>query len=117
MGEVYDPSTGKVARTVAFATPDVVDRAVSAARDAAESWASTALGARSSKMFAFRRLLDDRRRELALAIAHEHGKVVDDALGEVARGIEVVEFACGIPHLSKGEYSEGVARGIDTYSI
>jgi malonate-semialdehyde dehydrogenase (acetylating) / methylmalonate-semialdehyde dehydrogenase len=116
-GEVYDPATGRVTRNVAFASPAVVDEAVSAAKTAFAGWSTTSLAQRTKILFSFRELLADRAAELAAIVTEEHGKVLSDALGEVGRGLEVVEFACGIPQLLKGGYSEGVSKGIDVYSI
>ncbi len=114
---VFDPSTGAAAREVALAGPEALDAAVAGASRAAAEWGETALGRRVAILFAFREILDARKGELARAISSEHGKVVSDALGEVARGQEVVEFACGIPHLLKGGYSESVSTGTDVHSI
>jgi len=116
-GEIFNPATGEVSAHVNFATPDLLDEAVKAAGIAGESWAKTSLTKRVQIMFAFREILNARKEELAACITAEHGKVLSDALGEVVRGMEVVEFACGIPHLLKGGYSEGVSTGIDVYSI
>ncbi|MGV1036660.1 MAG: CoA-acylating methylmalonate-semialdehyde dehydrogenase [Candidatus Nanopelagicales bacterium] len=116
-GEVFDPATGEVSATVDFATVDVVDQAVAAASAAAQYWGNTSLTKRTQVLFAFRELLNERKEEVAALITAEHGKVLSDALGEVTRGLEVVEFACGIPHLLKGGYSEGVSSGVDVYSI
>ena len=116
-GDVFNPATGEVSTKVDFATPQIVDEAVSAARVAGEAWAKTSLTKRVQVMFAFREILNARKEELAACITSEHGKVLSDALGEVVRGMEVVEFACGIPQLLKGGYSEGVSAGIDVYSI
>ena len=116
-GDVFNPATGDVSAKVNFATPKVVDEAVKAAVTAGEAWAKTSLTKRVQVMFAFREILNARKEELAASITSEHGKVLSDALGEVVRGMEVVEFACGIPQLLKGGYSEGVSAGIDVYSI
>jgi malonate-semialdehyde dehydrogenase (acetylating) / methylmalonate-semialdehyde dehydrogenase len=116
-GEVYDPATGEVARQVAFASPGVVDEAVSSGRGAFENWRHSSLAQRSKILFAFRELMSARASELAAIVTAEHGKVLSDALGEVGRGLEVVEFACGIPHLLKGGYSEEVSTGVDVHSI
>jgi malonate-semialdehyde dehydrogenase (acetylating) / methylmalonate-semialdehyde dehydrogenase len=116
-GEIYDPATGEVSARVAYATREDVDAAVTAARAAFESWRQSSLMQRGRIMFAFRELLDSSREELAQIIVSEHGKVRQDALGEIARGQEVVEFACGIPHLSKGEFAENVSTSVDAYSI
>jgi len=116
-GDVYDPATGDPRARVAFAGADVVDAAVVAAARAAESWRHTSLTARSRVMFAFRDLIERRKRDLAEILTHEHGKVLSDALGEVTRGLEVVEFACGLPELLKGGFSENVSTDVDSYSI
>jgi malonate-semialdehyde dehydrogenase (acetylating) / methylmalonate-semialdehyde dehydrogenase len=116
-GDVYDPATGQVTGRVDFAGPAEVDLAVTAARDALRSWRRVSLARRASVMFAFRELVRDHAAELAKLITQEHGKVVADAAGEVSRGLEVVEFACGIPHLLKGGYSENVSTNVDSYSI
>jgi len=116
-GDVYDPSTGEVTGQVDFATADDVSTAVAAAKDAFASWRDTSLTKRAGVLFAFRELVRSHRAELAALISAEHGKVRSDAEGEVARGLEVVEFACGIPHLLKGGYSENVSTRVDSYSI
>ena len=117
LADVYDPATGRVTRQVALADGDDVRAAVTAASSAFPGWRDTSLSRRSAVLFAFRELLNARKGELAAIITSEHGKVLSDALGEVTRGLEVVEFACGIPHLLKGGFSEGVSTGIDVYSI
>jgi len=116
-GEIFDPATGQLSGTVDFASKEVVDQAVEAAAKAFIEWRKTSLAKRSQVLFAFRELLNAKKEELAAIITAEHGKVLSDALGEVTRGLEVVEFACGIPHLLKGAYSESVSTGIDSYSI
>ena len=116
-GEIFNPATGEVSAHVAFATPIVLDEAVQAATKAGREWAQTSLTKRVHTLFAFREILNARKEEVAALITAEHGKVLSDALGEVTRGLEVVEFACGLPHLLKGGYSEGVSNGIDVYSI
>jgi malonate-semialdehyde dehydrogenase (acetylating) / methylmalonate-semialdehyde dehydrogenase len=116
-GDVFDPATGEVARRVAMASADDVDSAVAAARDAFPKWRETSLTRRTQILFAFRELLNARKDELADIITAEHGKVTADALGEVTRGQEAVEFACGIPHLLKGGFTEGASTGVDVYSI
>ena len=116
-GEIFNPATGEVTATVNFATPEILDEAVTAAIIAGQEWGKTSLTKRVQTLFAFREILNARKEELAAVITSEHGKVLSDALGEVTRGLEVVEFACGIPHLLKGGYSEGVSTGIDVYSI
>jgi malonate-semialdehyde dehydrogenase (acetylating) / methylmalonate-semialdehyde dehydrogenase len=116
-GAVYDPATGDERSSVAFATREDVDTAVAAATSAFDSWRDASLSERGRILFAFRQLLDENRDELANIVVSEHGKVRQDALGEVARGLEVVEFACGIPHLLKGEFSENVSSKVDAFSI
>ena len=116
-GDIYDPATGQVAGVVDFATQGDVDDAVAAAKEAAKSWGRTSLTKRATVLFAFRELVKNHAAELAALITSEHGKVASDAAGEVARGLEVVEFACGIPHLLKGGFSENVSTGVDSYSI
>lgn len=116
-GEVYNPATGEVIREVAFASGADVDAAVGAAADALPSWRETSLASRTKVLFAFRDLVARRADDLARLIVEEHGKVHADARGEVQRGLEVAEFACGIPHLIKGEFSEGVSSGVDSYSV
>jgi malonate-semialdehyde dehydrogenase (acetylating)/methylmalonate-semialdehyde dehydrogenase len=116
-GDIYNPASGQVSGTVDYAGPAEVDAAVAAATAALPGWRGTSLVRRSAVMFAFRELLRARRPELAAVISAEHGKVESDAAGEVTRGLEVVEFACGIPHLLKGGFSENVGTGVDAYSI
>ena len=116
-GDVYDPATGQVTGQVDFASPAEVDLAVAAAKDALQDWRRASLARRATTLFAFRELARDHATELAKLITEEHGKVAADAAGEVARGLEVVEFACGIPHLLKGGYSENVSTNVDSYSI
>jgi malonate-semialdehyde dehydrogenase (acetylating)/methylmalonate-semialdehyde dehydrogenase len=116
-GDVFNPATGDVSAKVDFASSAVVDEAVAAAKSAWIEWRNTSLAKRTQVLFAFREIVNAKKEELAKAITLEHGKVLSDALGEVTRGLEVVEFACGIPHLLKGGYSEGVSTGIDVYSI
>lgn len=113
---VFDPATGVPARTVALAEPADVDRAVTAARTAFADWSQASLAKRSGVLFAFRELLAARAGELAAAVTAEHGKTLDDARGEVQRGLEVVEFACGIAHLMKGEASEQISTRVDSTS-
>jgi malonate-semialdehyde dehydrogenase (acetylating)/methylmalonate-semialdehyde dehydrogenase len=116
-GPIHDPATGEVTGYVDFATAGEVEAAVTAATAAAGEWGESSLAQRSRLLFALRELLDERRAELGAVISAEHGKTRSDAEGEVARGLEVVELACGIGHLLKGSFSEGVSRGVDTYSI
>lgn len=114
---VFNPATGTQTAEVAMATGDDVDRAVAAASRAYESWRDAPLTRRQNIMFAFRELVAENRGEIAKAMTAEHGKTIDDALGEVQRGLEVIEFACNIAHLLKGDYSEQVSTGVDTYSF
>ncbi|OLF10485.1 methylmalonate-semialdehyde dehydrogenase (acylating) [Actinophytocola xinjiangensis] len=114
---VFDPATGVAHKEVVLAGQSDVDLAVASAGKAAAGWAESSLSQRTRVLFAYRQLLHEHRRELAELITAEHGKVLDDAAGEVQRGLEVVEFACGIPHLLKGEHSEQVSRGVDAYSV
>src|SRR5579871_791551 len=116
-GDVFDPATGTRTKEVAFASSADVDTAVAAARAAFATWRNASLAERTKILFAFRELVHDHADELAAIITEEHGKVLNDAAGEVARGLEVVEFACGIPHLVKGGYSESVSTRVDVYSI
>ena len=116
-GDVYDPATGKVAARVAFAGTDEVNRAVAAARTAFATWSETPPPRRAAVLFKFRELVVANADRLAMAITHEHGKTFEDAKGEVQRGLEVVEFACGIPQLLKGEFTENVGRDIDSFSV
>jgi malonate-semialdehyde dehydrogenase (acetylating)/methylmalonate-semialdehyde dehydrogenase len=116
-GDVFDPAVGQITKTVELADRATVEVAVAAAKAAFPGWRDTSLSRRVQIMFAFRELLNSRKEELASLITEEHGKVISDALGEVARGQEVVEFACGIPQLLKGGFSEQVSNSVDVYSI
>ncbi len=116
-GDVFNPATGAVAAKVRMASAADVDHAVAAALRAQPAWGATPPARRAAVMFEFRNLLYSHTDELAEMLSAEHGKTLADAKGELARGIEVVEFACGIPQLLKGEYSEGVASGIDSFAI
>ena len=116
-GDVFNPATGEISATVDFASIDVVDEAVAVAKRASHLWRQATLARRTQVLFAFREIVNSKKEELARAITAEHGKVISDALGEVTRGLEVVEFACGIPHLLKGGYSESASTSIDVYSI
>ena len=116
-GEVFNPATGEITGHVDFASVAVADEVVGAAQKAFEEWRGTSLAKRTQILFAFREILNARKEEVAALITAEHGKVLSDALGEVTRGQEVVEFACGIPYLLKGGYSEGVSTEVDVYSI
>jgi malonate-semialdehyde dehydrogenase (acetylating)/methylmalonate-semialdehyde dehydrogenase len=116
-GDVLDPATGHVTAQVPLATATEVGAAVAAARDAFADWSRASLTRRTQVLFAFRELLSARRDELAAIITAEHGKVLSDARGEVGRGLEVVEFACGVPHLARGGYSANVSSDVDTHSL
>ena len=114
---VFNPATGEVASTVCLADAQDVDDAVRAADAAFPAWAAEPPLKRARVMFRFKQLIERNMDILAGAIVHEHGKVLDDAKGEVVRGLEVVEYACGIPELLKGEYTEQIARGIDAWTM
>ena len=116
-GDVYDPALGIATKRVALAAEEDVDAAVTAAKEAFPAWRDLSLARRQAILFAFRELLNARKGELAEIITSEHGKVLSDALGEISRGQEVVEFACGLAHHLKGEYSEQVSTGVDAYSL
>jgi malonate-semialdehyde dehydrogenase (acetylating) / methylmalonate-semialdehyde dehydrogenase len=116
-GDVFNPATGEVAARVPFASANDVEAAVAAARKAFPGWAATPPLRRARVLFKLKELLEKHADELAAIITAEHGKVLSDARGSVTRGIEVVEFACGIPHLLKGEFSENIGAGIDSYSL
>jgi malonate-semialdehyde dehydrogenase (acetylating) / methylmalonate-semialdehyde dehydrogenase len=114
---VHDPALGSVTASVPLASAAEVDEVVAAAATAFRTWRHSSLTARTQVLFAFRELLNQRKEELAAIITAEHGKVLSDALGEVTRGLEVAEFACGIPHLLKGGYSQSVSTKVDVHSI
>ncbi|MCS7483212.1 CoA-acylating methylmalonate-semialdehyde dehydrogenase [Umezawaea endophytica] len=116
-GDVYDPATGQVAARVDFASSADVDEAVAAAKAAFTGWRGASLAQRASVMFAFRELFNARKAELAAIVTAEHGKVLSDAAGEIQRALEAVEFACGIPNLIKGGFSENASTKVDVYSI
>ena len=116
-GPVFDPATGEQTHEVDFADPSEVDKAVESARETFASWRATSLSKRAEIMFRIRELLEARKTDVAKILTSQHGKVLSDAIGEVQRGLENVEFATGIPNLLKGEYSEQVSTGIDVYSI
>jgi len=115
--DVFNPATGAVSGRVALASAGEVDAAVASAKAAFPAWSDTPPVRRARVMFKFKELLETQRDQLAAIITREHGKVFEDAKGEVARGIDVVEFATGIPHLMKGEYSDQVSTGIDQFSL
>jgi len=116
-GIVWNPATGEEQAQVAFADASEVDQAVATAQEAWSEWRTTSLSKRAEVMFRLRDLVDRNRRELAELITLEHGKTLPDAMGEVARGLENIEFACGIPTLLKGGYSEQASRGVDVYQL
>src|SRR3954453_476556 len=116
-GDVFNPASGEVTGKVAMANAAEVDKAVAAAAEAWPAWAATPPLRRARVMFRLKELLEQNRKEMSAIITAEHGKVLSDADGEVQRGLEVVEFACGIPHLLKGEYTDQVGTGIDAWSI
>ncbi|UKY50341.1 CoA-acylating methylmalonate-semialdehyde dehydrogenase [Streptomyces inhibens] len=116
-GPVYNPATGAQEKQVAFASVDEVDAAVTAAKEAFKTWGTSSLAKRTSVLFKYRELVDAHRDEIAALITAEHGKVHSDALGEVARGLEIIELACGIPEKLKGELSTQVSTRVDVSSI
>ena len=116
-GVVWNPATAEVQAKVNFASPAEVDHAVEIAKQAFVEWRASALSRRAEVMFKLRELVDSHRRKIAELITSEHGKTLPDAMGEVARGLENIEFACGIPNLLKGGFSEQASRGIDVYQI
>jgi len=116
-GDIFDPALGVVAAHVALANEADINGAVAAAKAAFPAWRDLSLARRQSIVFRFRELLEAKKPELAAIITAEHGKVLSDALGEITRGQEAVEFACGLPHLLKGEYSENASTNVDVYSL
>ncbi|MEY5144945.1 MAG: CoA-acylating methylmalonate-semialdehyde dehydrogenase, partial [Actinomycetota bacterium] len=116
-GPVFNPATGQQIADVALADEQTAEAALAAAAAAFESWRHASLATRATVMFAFREIMNARKSELAAVITEQHGKTLADALGEVTRGLEVVDFACGIPHLLKGSFSENVSTNVDVYSI
>ncbi len=116
-GQVFDPAKGEVQREVVYATSADVDRAVASAKAALPAWRDASLAKRTNVLFAFRELVNKHKDDLARMLTLEHGKVFSDAQGEVQRGLEVVEFACGLSHLLKGEMSENVSTDVDSYSL
>ena len=116
-GDVFNPNTGEVQARVQLATVGEVDRAVQAAQAAFDGWSSTNPQRRARVMFEFKRLVEANMTELAELLSSEHGKVIADSKGDIQRGLEVIEFACGIPHALKGEYTWGAGPGIDVYSM
>jgi malonate-semialdehyde dehydrogenase (acetylating)/methylmalonate-semialdehyde dehydrogenase len=116
-GDVHDSASGKVCARVCMSDESDVDAAVASASEAFASWSRTPALRRARVMFRLKELIERDRAEIAALITQEHGKVLNDADGSIQRGLEIVEFACGIPHLQKGEYSEQVGTGVDTYSM
>lgn len=116
-GDIYNPATGQITGSVDFADKSTVDHAVRVATNAFNDWRRSSLTKRVQVLFAFRELVNTNKEKIAALITAEHGKVLSDAAGEVTRGLEVIEFACGIPHLLKGGFSEEVSTGVDVYSI
>ena len=116
-GVVFDPATGEQQASVDLASAAELDAAVQVAKAAAAGWRATGLSRRAEVMFRLRELVDANRKEIAALVTAEHGKVLSDALGEVARGLENVEYACGVPNLLKGGFTEQAATGVDVYSI
>ena len=116
-GPVYNPATGEQTGAVDFASIEEIDAAVAAAKEAFPAWRAVSLSRRTETFFRIRHLVSEHREDLARLLTAEHGKVLSDALGEVQRGLEVVEYCCGIPELLKGGFSEQASSGIDVYSI
>jgi len=116
-GDVYNPALGEVARRVAFADTSEVRKVVGAAREAFPAWAATPPLRRARVMFRLKQLIEANLDELGRLVSEEHGKTVPDAKGSITRGVEVIEFACGIPHLLKGEFTEDVGTGVDSFSM
>ena len=116
-GDIYNPSTGEVQAQVQLATQDEMSDAVAVAVAAQQGWSATNPQRRARVLFKFKELLEANMEELAAMLSSEHGKVIADSKGDIQRGLEVIEFACGIPHLLKGEYTEGAGPGIDVFSV
>ena len=116
-GPVYNPAKGQQAAEVDFASVEEIDQAVQAAKEAFPAWRAMSLSRRTELFFRIRELVHVHREDIAKLLTAEHGKVLSDAMGEVARGLEVIEYCCGIPELLKGEFSEQASTGIDVYSI
>ncbi|WGM37319.1 CoA-acylating methylmalonate-semialdehyde dehydrogenase [Caulobacter sp. NIBR1757] len=116
-GDVFNPNTGEVQARVALATAGELDAAVQVALQAHQGWSATNPQRRARVMFEFKRLVEANMQDLAELLSSEHGKVIADSKGDIQRGLEVIEFACGIPHALKGEYTEGAGPGIDVYSM
>jgi malonate-semialdehyde dehydrogenase (acetylating)/methylmalonate-semialdehyde dehydrogenase len=116
-GPIYNPAAGIQTGEVDFASVEEVDRAVQVAKEAFASWRAVSLSRKTEIFFRIRALVDEHREDIAKILTAEHGKVLSDAKGEVARGLEVIEFCCGIPELLKGGFTEQASTGIDVYSI
>ena len=116
-GDIFDPNTGEVQAQVALGDAVVLDKAVAAAQAVQPAWAATNPQRRARVMFRYKELIEANMQELARLLSSEHGKVIDDAKGDVQRGLEVIEYACGIPQVQKGEYTNGAGPGIDVYSM
>src|SRR5262249_1109448 len=114
-GDVFDPNTGEVQAKVALASRGETEAAISSATAAQPGWAATNPHRRARVLFKFLELIRDEAESLAKLLSSEHGKTIADARGDIQRGVEVVEFACGIPHLMKGEYTVGAGPGIDLF--
>ena len=117
LGPIYDPARGVQTASVPLASADEVDIAVEVAKEAAAEWGAGSLSSRAAVLFRFRDLVARAAPDLAAAVTAEHGKVLSDAAGEVARGLENIEFACGLPHLLKGSYSGEVSNGVDVHTV
>src|SRR5207344_2502195 len=117
LGDVFDPNTGEVQAKVALAKHSEVEHAIASAQAAQPAWAATNPQRRARVMFKFLDLVQKEFDSLAALLSSEHGKTIPDSRGDIQRGLEVVEFACGIPHLMKGEYSTAAGPGIDLYSL
>jgi len=116
-GPVYDPALGVVSKEVRYGSADDVAKAVAVAKEAFAEWGNASIAKRQQVLFGFRERLNARKDELAAILTSEHGKVLSDAGGEIARGLEVVEFACGMPHLAKGAFSQNASTEVDVYSV
>jgi malonate-semialdehyde dehydrogenase (acetylating)/methylmalonate-semialdehyde dehydrogenase len=116
-GDIYNPATGEVQRQVAFATIDEIDQAVDTAKAASHEWRNSSIATRTRIMFSFRELVNKHKDDIARLLTMEHGKVFSDAQGEVQRGLEVIEYACGLAELLKGSMSENVSTDVDNYNL
>ena len=115
--DVYNPATGEVSAKVCLANSNETNKAIDVAVKAFHGWASTPPLQRARILFKFKELIEKHADDLTMIIVQEHGKVYEDAKGSLTRGLEVVEFACGIPHLLKGEFTENVGRDVDSWSV